>query len=100
MFNDVGTHVEPHYVRLLRPQRYVYISSSNILAFHKSVQVLHAEISSFDRGRKRDKFRNLFKKGTDKHVLFLEVKIDGISESQRTQATKIKSLKWNEDLPL
>jgi len=40
------------------------------------------------------------KKQADKHGLFLEVKVDGISKSQRTQAREIKSLEWNEDLPL
>ena len=95
-------HVEScyHDVGLLCPQRYVYISLNNILVFHKSVLVSHAEIHSFGRGRKRDTIRNLFKKQTVKDGLFLEVKVDGISESQRTQKKEIKSLKWNEDLPL
>ena len=94
-------HVEPYYVGLLRPQRYVYISPSNILVSYESVEVLHAEIPSFGQGRKRDKIRSLFnKKQTDEHIFFLEVKVDGISESQHTQATEVKSLKWNEDLPL
>ena len=93
-------HVEPYYVGLLRPQRYVYISPSNILVSYESVEVLHAEIPSFGQGRKRDKIRKFFKKQTDKHSLFLEVKVDGISETQRTRTTEINSLKWNEDLAL
>ena len=93
-------HVESYYhdVGLLCPQRYVYISLNNVLVFHKSVQVLHAEIPSLDQGRKRDKIRSLLKKQTDKHGLSLEVKVDDIS--QCTQATEIKKPEWNEDLPL
>ena len=97
-------YVEPYYVGLLCPQRYVDISPRIVLVFHESVQVLHAEIPSFGQGRRRDKILNqvkdLFKRQTDKpkRSLVLHVEVNGIS--QCTQATEIKKPEWNEDLPL